>query len=263
MIKSLKALSGFAANLPALKDRTFEFTPGLNILFGQNGSGKSTVIRIAGAYSGTTAGWSKYYRPDIALGDEKKAGYPERMAKESPGGCKAAVDWDGSPSFLMSPETGNAPGSSLDDSPDGLMDMGMIVSEMMAKLSSGQSRMVRFNKFLKMASDDKSIPDLTKLPDDYKNVNDTWQEAMKSFVDYVKSLPRKGPITLLLDEVDRSLSIPNQITLWTKVLPAIGKKDQVIVATHSDYALIHEKEIIELNPGYVAECQKAIKEIRK
>lgn len=35
MIKTIKCTSGYASELPNLKDKTFEFKKGLNILFAQ------------------------------------------------------------------------------------------------------------------------------------------------------------------------------------------------------------------------------------
>lgn len=256
MIKKIKIKSGYPMKLEALKGKTFSFAEGLNILFGPNGCGKTTLLRLAGAYSATKAGWSHFVDPVISF-DDKKPGYPEVMDTLAPGDARADVDWDGTASFFMSPETGDFPGASIDDAPDGLMDAGDLMVEMMGRPSSGQSRLIRLNRFLEGIKKGPLAPDLTKVPDKVNHVNDVWQRAIRGFADYVKELPRKGPPTVLLDEVDRSLSIPNQAVLWLDILPLVAKKYQVIAATHCPFALAHKEGFIEMNKGYVDECRKA------
>lgn len=253
MIHSITVKEGFPLELPAIGKKSFKFTKGLNVLFGPNGCGKTTLLNIAGAYSGTEAGWSRFSEPSYS----KKAPYPEAFSEKAPGKVKAKVEWDGTASFLMSPKTGDPAGGQIDDSQDGLMDFGMVVGEMMAKVSSGQSRIIRINKLQEVL---KKIPDLTRKPSNYEHVNETWQEAMDKFGKYVKTLPREGPPTVLLDEVDVSLSIPLQKMFWLQAMPNLAKKFQVVIATHCPFALAHRKMegFVELEPGYVAASMQAV-----
>jgi len=253
MIHTVTVKEGFPVKLPAIGTKTFKFVKGLNVLFGPNGCGKTTLLNIAGAYSGTEAGWSRFNEPSYS----NKSPYPETFSEKAPGAAKAKVEWDGSASFLMSPKTGDPRGSSIDDSQDGLMDFGMVVSEMMAKVSSGQSRIIRINKLVDVL---KQVPDLSKKPSNYENVNDTWQKAMDKFVKYVKTLPREGPPTVLLDEVDVSLSIPLQKVFWLESMVNLAKKFQVIVATHCPFALVHRHAdgFVEMERGYVEASVQAV-----
>ncbi len=259
MISSAVVLSGYAAELPALKDRTFEFVKGLNVLFGPNGCGKSTMINILGAYSATRAGWSRYLNPAIMPDKKRGPVYPDRFKEEAPRGCTAKVEWDGTASFLTSPELRSPLGGGVDDSQDGLLDAKDIISEMFSKPSSGEYGIFHLKKLFSKLGD---RPDLAKLPSNHKTVNEAWQRAMKDFFDYVTSLPRKGPPTLLLDEVDRSLSIPNQVELWSRVLPRISEKYQVIIATHCPYALVYSGHVVEFEKGYIDACREAIRKVK-
>ena len=93
------------------------------------------------------------------------------------------------------------------------------------------------------------------------SVNDVWAQKVTDFVAYVSTLPRRGPKTVLLDEPDKSLSIPNQQALWTQSLPGLARHCQVIVATHSPFALAAPAPVtvIEFEPGYVEACRAAVR----
>lgn len=259
MISKARIRSGYATKLPAVKGRTFKFEPGLNILFGPNGCGKTTVLKVVGAYSGTAGGWSRFLDPDILRHEKDAKRLPEDFARLAPGGCEATVEWDGTASFLMSPETGAPAFGALDDSQDGLMGMTDVVAELIGKPSEGQSRLIRLNRFLDVR---KAVPDLTKLPERHKHVNSTWQRYMEEFAAYTGSLSRSGPATVLLDEVDRSLSIPNQEVLWSKILPKLAETSQVIAATHCPFALLHPSAIVEMADGYVDSCARSLQAIK-
>lgn len=105
MIRSLRATAGYAANLPALKNRTFEFEAGLTVLFGQNASGKSTILKLLAAYSGCQRpGWTTYsedYHPHkpYSVPRQARAPFPERFAESVLGGVRAEVQWDGTSTY--------------------------------------------------------------------------------------------------------------------------------------------------------------------
>jgi predicted ATPase len=256
MIHSAVITSGYAAELPDLANKTFTFTKGLNVLFGPNGCGKSTLLGILGAYSGTRAGWSKFMSPMILSG--KKELYPEIFKHDSPGGCQAKVVWDGSPSFLTSPEVRKSPGG-VEESQDGVFSTKDVMREMFSRPSSGEMGIFHLKKMFEVLS---RPPDLTMLPKDYMKANDLWKGAMDSFKAYVMALPKNGPPTILLDEMDRSLTIPNQVKLWSSVLPEAARRFQVIIATHCPYALVYADNVVELQEGYVDECREAVRKVK-
>ena len=266
MIKDFKVKSGFAANLPCLKGR-FTFTKGLNVLFGPNGCGKSTTLKIIAAYCGirTTGsmgcgGWSRFPDPmDLRRDFDDKIKLPAALKNMSPGKCEAKVGWDGTASFLNHSMEDRPQGSALFDSAeesnDGMTDMMEQIGVMVSRPSSGQLRLHEIGKIVKAAL---NPPDLTKIPD--KDVNINWSGAWNAFATYVKTLERTGPVTLLLDEPDKSLSIESQIYLWKHLFPKMTNKVQLIVATHSPFSVDIEANFVDMQEGYLEETRKAIRE---
>lgn len=259
MITGMKVISGYAAKLKALA-KPVELDKGLNIFFGPNACGKTTAIRLLGAYSGCqeNGGWSTYIKPlmlPLSV-KEKCLDYPERFRYIAPAKCEVEVSWDGTASFMHLADVSDQPLRYFgeEDDSDGLVsDMERVFAERQA--SAGQRRMIRLNRLLKQFMELK-VPDSTKIKPD-GGWNSVWEKAVTDFTDYAKTLPRTGPPTLLLDEPDRSLSIPNQAEFW-KILYKVSEKVQVIVATHSIFALYApSSNVIEMQEDYLKECRIA------
>lgn len=259
MIGSFTVLNGYASKLERLKS-PIEFQPGLNILFGENGCGKSTVLKICAAYCSIEGGgWSRHHRPFI------RGKYPEVYKEHSPGKCEALVQWDGTPTLFADSTITDQTNFSYFfdekmDSPDGMSDMTDQLSIMKGHLSSGMMRILKFKKYVDSL---KNPPNILKISKEWKSYNDVWTDGAKKQIEYFESLPRHGPVTFMMDEPDRSLSIENQLFFWENFIPRFADKYQMIVATHCPFALLHAGATwIEFNEKYRAKSMAALQKLK-
>lgn len=213
-------------------NKEFVFRPTLNILYGPIGSGKSTLLKAIADYC-FCDGWTRHPKPH-----EARSGYPSCLIERS----KAKVDWDGSPTYY-------APTLNEEVVPHAFDDNRMLeqIKIMVAKPSAGQLRMYNLNKPIQR-------PKLNVIS---ATLNDVWRECAQGFVDYINTLSQTGPVTVLFDEPDRSLSLGEQHGLWSITMPKWAMKAQIIVASHSVFCLEHP--VIELEQGYAAKCRNLIK----
>jgi energy-coupling factor transporter ATP-binding protein EcfA2 len=259
MITRTKVMKGFASELPSLKGKTFHFDDGLNVLFGTNGCGKSTLIKCMKAYCAVAHGGWTTVSNFQALGAGSVNHFPFVYRNFTPTGeCDTIVEWDGTPTFY------NDSDLKIDDmswfynkdalAREGLTSEAEQMDYMAKRPSSGQTRMQKLNKIFNIA---KSPPEPTATSPNPGNRFELMEIA------YLRSLPRTGRVTILLDEPEKSLSIPKQIELF-RLLQSFGKDFQIIIATHSPFILFEEGlNIIEMEPGYIEECKQIIKDCGK
>jgi len=260
MIKSFEFKSGFVMGYDHLKDRKFEFNDKLNILFGNVGSCKSTALKTMAGYCGIRlGGWSTISEPSQLAYDNIKH-FPYCYRNLTPSSIDAFVDWDGSPTFYNDSEALSKNDntwffSNAKQSADGITTEAEQMEILASKPSSGQYRIHKINKIMKVI---QSPPSLLEVPHYINN-----KDLAQTEVEYIKSLPRNGKTTLLLDEPEKALSIPKQIELFD-VLTKLSEHFQIIMATHSPFILEYKKaNLIDFTPGYAAECRKLIKNIGK
>jgi predicted ATPase len=260
MISHIQILNGFATELPNFhRGIEFQFSQGLNILSGSNGSGKSTILKMLKAYCGIPNGFGGWSRisSELALGAQTQSHFPWVYRAYSPGQSDCNVGWDGTASFYNEGDvkvdqwawfTNKAIASE-----DGMTTEQEHMEAMAEKPSSGQYRIKKLNKLFDML---KNPPDLCQ----YVSSHPT-QIAESN---YIRTLPKTGRVTLLLDEPERALSLPKQMELF-KLLEKMSKDYQIIVATHSPFVCLMDMDckIFDIEQNYSGECVNIFRDLMK
>ena len=268
-----------------LLNREFKFTKGINLIFGPNACGKTTILKAIAGKAGTTDGFAKLLEPIELKCDFFDDITPEVFQKTINHSMhnSADVDWDGTPVFYHNFESkmgntycGGWLGSVLGDS---------IVSEVQYvmgkdRISMGQNSFYLFNKLVNIARKPTCYYDLFK---DYVNLdgtydtkrmrsmNDTWQKAFKVQLDYYLSFKKSyepSPITMLFDEIDKSMDILNIFYLYSEILPKLIEETgiQIIMVSHSPLVLLDKIRgninFISVDEEYTNECLKLVNQFK-
>jgi energy-coupling factor transporter ATP-binding protein EcfA2 len=250
MIKRVMLKSGFLHETPHIKDRIFEFKPGLSVIIGNNGSGKSSLLKVMAAYCGIDKGGFSKISDPAKLGTQFQSHYPLMYRNYSPGKCDAIIEWDGTPTFYNDSDTLAKNDMTWfmnpDQSSDGISSEAEQLDVMASKPSSGQYRIHKLNKIMQML---QNPPKLDHVPEYVKSPE---ERAIAQFeVNYFNSLPRTGPMTILLDEPEKALSLEKQFELFD-TLKQLAKHFQVIMVSHSSFVFYEDNvNFIEMTPGFV------------
>ena len=257
MIHKIKFTSGFPLEHKHMVDRTFQFTDGLNVLFGKNGCLKTVTLETIKAYCGVRkGGWSAISDPSTH-GASQPSHFPFAYRAFTPGNCDAVVRWDGSPTFfndgnLKIDNTFFWDNEKLSD--DGITSKKEQLELLAKKPSSGQYRVHKMNRIMQII---KTPPNLSVVPDAISDKNGAMNE-----VNYIAGLSHSGKPTILLDEPERALSLPRQRDLFG-VLEKLAENYQVIIATHSPLVFEISSNIIDMEDGYMLQCMEIIKDFAK
>ena len=269
-----------------LLNRTFHFEPDkINLIFGPNASGKTTILRALGGVAGTSDGYAQLYEPfEVSALREKSTTerFKEKKLRKLMANS-AIIDWDGVPIYYDNFANRKSYGSLGDLSGSVLgNDLMTEVSYIISKdhISQGQNSIYLLSRILNIAKQRLSYKDIfSKYVNDdgtYKDmrVNDTWAEAYKAQLDYYMSFPKSFenlPSTLLFDELDKSLDILNTCYLYENVLPKLVEKTgvQVIIISHNPIVLLDKirnndmYNIISIDEEYTNECIEKLNSLYK
>lgn len=223
----------YAAGLDFFKNQhKIQFQPGLNIIFAPNGTGKSTILKMMaqmtaceqGGVSTITEAWVR----DVSRGN-----------KSHLEGIKA--QHDGQAVMYANPRqaVGLIGGMAAFD--DDFFTEGF--AETQLKESTGMTTLARMTKILGVLNGKTPMPD--KIMQKNGELNDVTKEMLKASI-------AKGQQTILLDEPESGLALHVQSNLWMMMERGAQTHNlQIIVATHSPFALATLANYIELQPGYL------------
>lgn len=286
MIKSVKlagATDTHLANLP-IHGRTFAFEPGVSVLFGPNGCGKTTLLRLLAAVTSLHGFRSGLFNglPELELTDDldrparatqknienRVSRLPDYMFRvlfcKTPSNAgsqkrkttplKLTLDWERSPVFFVSGKDAFSTPSFMGQTEYGIVEE-VANTFSQGRLSAGQSMLARLERMIAQAQN-AQVPYYTK----YNHVNSLWQLRCKvwnAWVDRFEPVPNARP-TLILDEPDMSLAPIAQQRLW-EALAAISRDHgiQIIAASHSPFCL-QADNVIEIGDGYIMNSVMAV-----
>ena len=268
-----------------LVGRTFTFeSDKINLIFGPNASGKSTILKSIAAHAFCVDGFSKFLEPvDFNVSwwntpeSEKLNAYRDCLRKrvDSFYGTSSIIEWDGSPIYFHNFENRRSYGNIGELTGSIIEDVG---EEMMyildrSHISSSQNMFYQFSKLSNLISKNITFEDILETPKkkySNKDKDDVWSIVYKVQEEYYKSFPmsydRNGQNTYLLDEIDKSMDILNINELYTNILPKLLDKygKQIIIISHSPIVLRDEiiksdkYNFISMDEEYTQKCKKLI-----
>ena len=256
----LKGLSkskmfGYAAALPFFnKRKVVELKPGINILFGGNGVGKSTILRIlADTMCSRQAGHSAITKHALdTTVDSPFSGTPRC-------GVGLKVVHDGQPVVFCDPR--DAEGHQDGRVDDEFMLMGLNELFDAKTLSHGQKTNRRLGRVLATIVGDAPHPKSVEYKVSRGSLNSVWKSKLDIVEARMAASIDKGQPTVLLDEPESCLSLKSNAGLWRWMMsdPDVHKNRQLVVATHSVFALgIPGANYTELTPGSTEEATTAL-----
>lgn len=256
----IKAPLGYLGSVPALKEgTTIDFKPGVNIIVGENGCGKSTLLNLIRIY--TLCKENEY----------------SKMANNSMHTlCSWADTFNDGIDVFADYELVVFNMILFDSSTTD--DMKMCSFENFAQTfhsmnsSTGEQLLYAIQKLFKiMFSKDTNL----KFPIDELNQyieNTTGERAIcyQKMLDYYKSHTIKpdeksrNPITVIMDEPDRNLSVQNLIEIY-KILSNPREDIQLIVTLHnpiliSKLSKLEYVNVIEMTPNYIQNINNFIED---
>ena len=249
-----------------LGEKTITFDPDkINVLFGPNGSGKTTIIKeianmcLCGERDVCDGFTNIFHIEPLYLDGSFKTPDEERYSLEnykkslSQNGKRndVSIVWDGGPVYYEN-TLGRRITGSIGDLTGGLFNSSldeMLYLANRGQMSLGQNTMYMIEQLIDVCSRTPSIEDFEKQINSPK-MNDTWQKTGQLALDYINEFYKPGAkMTLLLDEMDKSLDIENTLLLYRDYLPALQKKFnvQIILVSHSPLMLTN---IVQNSPNY-------------
>jgi energy-coupling factor transporter ATP-binding protein EcfA2 len=234
------------------EEKVIEFKPGLNIVLGPNGTGKSTVIdgvarllhcREQNWPVVTKASCDVFSRSDGILATGLTLVHDGQPAR-----------YLGIHSMAVVPEARAVTSVEL-----AISENKATKGKALPKLSAGQASVAKLIRFLK--HDAAKTRYKLKTADIGPSYKPVWEAAVASLKGGKAKTGAPKQQTILLDEIEANLDFAHQAMVW-KTLRALVEdgKHQVIVASHSAFAInVPGAHYIETSPGYLEASRAALR----
>ena len=267
-----------------LLGKKFVFEPHkINVIFGENAAGKSTIINTLAAYcqcgdADNLDGWTNinFVKPlpshsFLSSSEENDEKYVQQVVEDDINRLmknNAMVEWDGIPVYndsfsnrKMLGQLGELTGSVLDS----VLDEALWLT---SRRSLGEKSIAILCKMIPKLEKPFTLEEcLSRVKKNYNNIWEVYQKALVQRLKRLNSGFSGEPVnTFMFDEIDKSMSISNVVTLYTKILPSLVEKTgcQIIIVSHSPVIITEQVydsrfyNIINVTEGYAEECKSIL-----
>ena len=267
-----------------LLGKKFVFEPHkINVIFGENAAGKSTIINTLAAYcqcgdADNLDGWTNinFVKPlpshsFLSSSEKNDEKYVQQVVEDNINRLmknNAVVEWDGIPVYndsfsnrKMLGQLGELTGSVLDS----VLDEALWLT---SRRSLGEKSIAILCKMIPKLEKPFTWEEcLSCVKKDYNNIWKVYQKALVQRLKRLNSGFSGEPVnTFMFDEIDKSMSISNVVTLYTKILPSLIEKTgcQIIIVSHSPVIITEQVydsrfyNIINVTEGYAEECKSIL-----
>ena len=267
-----------------LLGKKFVFEPHkINVIFGENAAGKSTIINTLAAYCQCGDANNLDGRTNInfvnllsshsflSSSEENDEKYVQQVVEDDINRLmknNAVVEWDGIPVYndsfsnrKMTGWFGELTGSVLDSALDEALWL-------TSRRSLGEKSIAILCKMIPKLEKPFTLEEcLSRVKKNYNNIWEVYQKALVQRLKRLNSGFSGEPVnTFMFDEIDKSMSISNVVTLYTKILPSLVEKTgcQIIIVSHSPVIITEQVydsrfyNIINVTEGYAEECKSIL-----